>query len=74
MPPVLVLNSFEAFSGGVIVLSACGTIAVGAISLLTVNLIWLRFILAVFGLGGFLFFAEKKMGIITAIIRMIRKR
>ncbi len=62
------------FSGGVIVLSACGTIAVGAISLLTVNLIWLRFILAVFGLGGFLFFAEKKMGIITAIIRMIRKR
>ena len=61
------------FSGTAIVISTCGIIVIGAVSLLTVNLMWLRFVLAVVVLAGFLSFVEKKMKIVTEVIKKIRR-
>lgn len=62
------------FSGTVIIMSACGIIIIGTVSLMTVHLMWLRFILAVCFLVGFLLFSEKRMGIVTAVIRKVGKK
>ena len=62
------------FSSKVILSSALAILIMAALMLLIVNYLWIRIILCVLCVAGFLFYADKKMGVIQKAKKFVQQR